>query len=207
MKTTAIFALCLAFLTPTLQAQSMIGVAELKNTQKDDIVVVGTAEFEDVTAKSVDITGPLEFKNLTVQGKTNIVGPVKGKKGTLADINVTGIVKLEELTYKSLTAVGETELEKTMALSKTDVTGVLEMEKCKAQDIFVTSDKIELEDTEANNIIVRKIDGSLALQELELKGECVIKGNITFEAGKGLVKMGDKVKHSGTVKGAEVKKS
>lgn len=207
MNIRVITCFCLFLFTNVLSAETMMGVVEIKNQKKEDIRVVGTAEFEDVVAKSVQVTGPLSFKNLTVQNKTEVIGPIKGEKGTLADINVTGKIDLEKLTYKTLTAVGEVELEETIALGKTDVTGPLEMEKCKAQDIYVTSDKIKLEDTEANNIIVRKTDGSLKIQELELKDKCIIKGDITFEAGKGLVKMDSDVKHNGTVKGAEVKKS
>lgn len=200
-------ALSLLLLSSTVSAQTMMGVAEIENQKRDNIQVVGTAEFKDVIANSVQVTGPLSFKNLTVHGKTEMTGPMKGKKGTFSDINVAGSIDIEELTYTNLKVVGKTELKKATATGKTDVIGELELKKSKVKDIFVTSDEIELEDSETGQIVIRKNDGSLKIQELDLKGECVINGDITFEAGKGLVKMGSKVKHIGTVKGAEVKKS
>lgn len=146
--------------------------------------------------KSLTISGALEFNNLKVANKLTVNGGITGSNLQCKDLVVHGHIAGKDLTISgNATLHGNSELSSSKVHGSMVVMGKLDASKCHFQDIKIHTNKSKLADTTARNITVEKNQNKLDdIQELELIGKTIIKGDITFKSGNGkLVKEKDVV--------------
>ena len=71
------------------------------------------------------------------------------------------------------------------------------------QDLEVTSNDITLKDVNLNNIVIN--DNNSKKQALHLKGKSLVKRNINFISGKGVIVKGSNAQIKGDITGAIIK--
>lgn len=88
--------------TPPLNADSIMGVANLSEATYKKLTICGPATLKNITAKTLNIKGPLKFNNLTVHETTELYGPMENTKGTgtFGSIIVKGPVEAQNIECK-----------------------------------------------------------------------------------------------------------
>lgn len=157
----------------------------------NSLIITGPFAAKNIACSKLEVTGPVNVTDFQVSGEATIIGSLKVGKSTFQNLTVTGPSKVEKSTFQNLT-----------------ITGPLKAEKSTIQNLTITADKIVLEDVKIKDIIVKKNqeEKQEKKQVLDLKGETIVEGNITFESGKGVVEQGSEVKIQGKIKGATLEK-
>jgi hypothetical protein len=162
----------------------------------------GPTFIENKRLDTLTVFGPATLEHITVTGGTDIMGPAKIKESTLSNIKISGPLDARKINISSLEATGPVKLERVSVDGKTKIYGPLNAEESKFTDtITIATDKMTLDHTTAQNIEVQKNSNWLEKpQKVYLTNKTVVNGNISFEAGNGIVI----VKKGATLKG-EVK--
>ena len=170
----------------------------------DTLTINGSAKLKLVKAKSLEINGPLQFHNLDVAGKAKIDGNVNGDKGKFGQMDVTGSVDVDHVICEDLSVIGPVKASYLIVKNHADIDGTLEARHCELESLSIKADKIALEEVSLGSILIRKDQNN---QVLILEGSTVVKGDIIFESGDGVVQIQNpEVQINGTVKGGTIKK-
>lgn len=228
-----IFAFTVLFLN-NAQGENYMGNQTLKGETLKEANFLGSATLTDVKATTLSVLGGLIFHNLTVDNDANVAGSVtKSKNGTFHNLSVLGKFEATDVTCKNLAVAGpvtaknitckQLEVAGPVTVTGLTVTGETsiagpltlkapkdpKMSQNKLQNLTVSAEKIALDTTDVQgDIQVKQARGWLGRdkkQVLQLKGKTTVKGNITFESGKGEIEQGPDVKVKGKITGATVK--
>lgn len=163
-------------------------------------VTLSNKEFDHLNAK-----GPTTLEGVTVTGPLEVFGPLTIKDSKIKNLTVMGPLTAKKLTMVSGEINGPVKLDRSQVEGKITINGPLTAEECKFKDtIDIATTKMTLEHSTATHIHVRKNDSWLDKpQKIYLTSKTIVNGDITFEAGNGLVylKKGSTLK--GEVKGGK----
>lgn len=211
-------------LQPLISAKNYTGPTKLKNKHVDHVSILGPAKLKNVTAQSLRITGPLKFESLRVSGDTKITGPIeKSSNGQFENLTITGPSRMNNVSCTNLSATGPATLTNTDVRGNATLVGSLTTTTCTFKTITITADNINFNDTKTGTVLVKKnnpgsgffswffeLFGYNSPQEysetMTLFGTTTIKGNLTFESGKGHLIIMPDAQVTGTIKGAMVEK-
>lgn len=196
---------CTACILQEAYAENFVGVTVLEKQKLQEASFMGATELKEITAKSLSILGPLHFTHLKVEKGTKIFGPVANSEfGDFDSLIITGLFAARNVTCSKLEVIGPVDVTHLQVSGITTIIGPLTAEKSTFQNLIITADKIVLEDSKTQEIIIKKNENKK--QVLNLKGNTIVQGNITFESGKGTIKQGPEVTIQGAIKGATVEK-
>jgi hypothetical protein len=205
LMTSGVIAACSVFALHGVHAQNYVGVTILEKTVLQQSSFVGPTVLKEVTANSLSVIGPFEFYDLKVTKETNITGPtVESEKGTFRFLKIIGTFTAKNITCTKLEIIGPVDVTDLKVSEETDIVGPLKATQSTFQKLSVMADKISLDDVAVDDITIQKNKNHQKAQVLQLKGKTIVKGNITFESGEGIVEQDQDVKIQGEIKGAIV---
>lgn len=172
---------------------------------------------------SVSATGYLQMNGTTVKKGVNVNGRATAKNSTMDSINVNGQAKLKHSivnhdatvdgklslsnsTIKGDTHVmGETDMKKSHIHGKLNLIGFLDMDQSKVDGpILILSDEAKLNKSIIADITFQKSNSFWKeTEELNLTSS-IVKGNITFKNGKGIIHLDKTSKILGKVTGGKI---
>lgn len=186
----------------TVFAAEYHGHTDLTLKVMDNLTIHGPANLHMVKAEVLEVDGPLKFSRLDVAKEATIHGPFTGDHGKFNRLEVDGNADVSQVIAKTLLIKGPLKAESIKVSDSTEAFGPFEVHKGEFQNVKVSGEAITLDDVSAENLTIGKSDNGAVLT---LKGKTVIRGDILFESGNGIVKkIGDEVKVQGTIKGAKV---
>jgi len=148
---------------------------------------VGPTSLEEKVLKDADFMGPTQLKNVTAES-LSVMGPLTGKNIICKTLDVMGPVEVTHLKVEG----------------DASIMGPLTAKQSYFESLSIWGDETLLEDVEVKNISIKKDKDKS--QVLRLKGTSIVKGNITFESGQGIIEQGPDIKIQGEIKGAIVEK-
>ena len=148
---------------------------------------MGPTSLEEKVLKDADFMGPTQLKDVTAES-LSVMGSLTGKNIICKMLDVMGPVEVMHLKVEG----------------EASIMGPLTANQSKFENLSIVADEIILEDVEVNNISIKQ--EKTKKQVLQLKGSTLVKGNITFESGKGIIEQDPGVKIQGKIKGAIVEK-
>ena len=187
-KTSSILLAALLTVTPFAYAKTYYGLTTLSDKKAEDITIMGTADLNQVEAKTLSVTGPLKFHKIEISDKTTVIGPLSGKEGKFGRLNVTGTMDVSKIQVNG----------------DTKIIGTLEATDATFKNIEITTHKLELTNTLVNDIHIKKNPTSDKEQTLTIHGKSTVMGDITFDSGKGQIKVDKSVDLKGAIKGGNV---
>lgn len=193
-------------LNPCSEDMGFISVDEEKSNRTKK-VYQGPQKFRRKTIDyDIEVNGPTAIIEATVKNVT-VEGPLRAKASTLGVIEVDGPVAMEAVSFRGGRVSGSANIESTSTKKNFEVNGPFRAVSCKLGELRVSGPMTILEDTQVRgDIIVGKNEKNPgAIQVLVLQEETRIEGSITFESGKGVVKMEDSVKIKGEIIGGVVR--
>ncbi|TAK75385.1 MAG: hypothetical protein EPO11_05565 [Gammaproteobacteria bacterium] len=185
-------------------AGDYFGSTHLVGSDIEQATIYGPAELEHVKADTLNVNGPLKFKDLEVTNETGIVGPVKdSEKGKLNDVKVMGPFEAKDVICHNLSVVGPATVTSLLAKGNTEIMGPLKADKSHFQKLTVTADETELKNSEVGDILIKTTSNKEQTLYLD---KTIVKGNITFESGRGVIIEKGKAEIKGKVTGGTIKK-
>lgn len=196
--------ICSLLLLQKTSAALYIGDKSLRNVTSQDGTFIGSTKLKDSSFHSLSVVGPFSFQNLKIQKKAEIVGEtINSQNGEFEVINVTGPFFATDVKCDEFNVVGFVQVSRLYVLKYARIVGYLSAYESSFNDMEITSNEIRLEDTELNNLIVKKNEYDKQKKEVVyLKGHTVVRGDIIFESGKGIVKQDPASKVNGRIIGA-----
>ncbi len=184
-------------------AQQHVGITYLEQKALKDAVFTGPTYLSNVTADSLVVTGPFEFHNLTVTNDATIQGPIaNSEEGNFGRLEVTGPLMATNIHCKVLAVIGPAHVSKIQVRDNTSILGPLVAKESTFQDLSGLGDRIVLENVEVRNIFIQKNSKKDEPQILDLLDKTLVKGNISFESGKGIVNRAPFARVTGKIRGA-----
>lgn len=142
-----------------------VGPTRLQDERVHDVLIVGPAIMDNVVAKSINVTGSLNFNSLTVEEDAIITGAVeKSSSGQFGHLRIVGTVDLGtadakgEVHCNKLSTTGPTVLTNTHVTGHSTFAGPLKATACTFNTVTMAPDDIELTDTHATTIVIKKIN-------------------------------------------------
>lgn len=179
---------------------------EIENADLGNYKAHGGLEVEHSSFKSLIVHGGLEFEDLIVSGDLKIHGGAEGNNLKAMNMKVHGGIDATKVFIEKNTSIhGKSKLYHSVFQGEFESYGKMQAKDSKFQEIFTSARKVILDDCIIENNIIFDITHNNAPQEIILKGKTVVKGNIEFVSGKGIVNMGRSVKVLGSVKGGKTK--
>lgn len=166
----------------------------------------GPTYLENKKLDSISIAGPASLEGVTVRDTTSVMGPAKMRDSNLNTLSISGPLNARKVTLKTLTANGPVRFERVTVDGKVTINGSLNAEESNFKDsISIAADKIIFDHSMAENIQVRKNSSWLEKpQRVILTNKTIVKGDITFEAGNGIVVLSKGAALKGEVKGGKI---
>ena len=210
---------CTTLLAQNVQGESYIGEQTLKGETLQEASFMGNANLTDIKATSLSVLGSVEFHNLTVEKETSIAGPItKSEKGRFGNLAVVGELDATDITTKKIDVAGAVTVTGLTVTGDANIAGTLTLKapkdpkiaKNKFQNLNIAAEEISLEDTGVEGKIVVKqpstFTGGDKKQVLRLLGNTTVKGDVTFESGKGIIEQGPDAIIEGKITGATIEK-
>ena len=210
MKHLLIRLACSTLMIQAAHAQSYVGLTNLEKTALHQAFFVGPTTLKEIKAESLSVIGPLEFHDLKVAKETKITGPVlESDKGIFGPLTVIGPVSAKEIQCAQLDVTGPVTLTDFKVSGATIIIGPLTATQGTFQDLTLSADllPIILQDVETKNILIKMNKIHEQVQTLRLKGKTIVKGDITFESGEGIIEKDKGAQIHGKVIGATEKLS
>lgn len=175
-------------------ATSIQGRAEINNTQLDKLKVYGKFLISESTVKgNLKVRGKFQASTTTFEAKVHTMGRFKVQDAVFQkQVKVIGSIEANQTYFADkLTAIAQ-------QIGLYDVT---------AQDLYIKNSKRELEIWGKKYKFLSFLFGKKEEPTvIRLSGKTVVKGSITFEAGDGIVLLGDEAIIEGQVIGGVVKR-
>lgn len=134
--------------------------------KKDDQTFFGPTSCSRTTQEDLSVDGPLSLKDSNIQN-VNANGPVTIQDSNIVNLTVKGILKLTNTKVDKLDLKGPLEASRS-DIANIDVYGVLKLTDSTIGTITMNSSALN--------------DG-----KIYLKGNSIVKGNIDFKGGQGIV--------------------
>jgi len=163
------------------------------------LTITGVAKAEEVCSRVGPITecGEGKLSQLDVAGKVTLRGTT-----VLGNTHIAGILKATNATLKDLELAGKAKLVTSKVQGNARVSGyLLACNSNFTNKLIISSDHTRIENTIIPSI---KISPGNREQVLYLANNSLIKGDITFESGRGMVLMDQTSQISGKVKGGYI---
>lgn len=149
----------------------------------------GVISYGKESLESLQANGLVTLDGTTIRGKLEVNGSVKANGATIGYFECNGHANLQDCQI----------------LAKTNVSGFLNATKCSFQGpITASTQKIEFNDCTLDSLVIKSPGWVLGSQVVELNGASSVKGDITFESGKGKITKSSQATIGGNVTGAEV---
>lgn len=168
-------------------ANEFNGLVKLENVELKTTRVNGNAEFKNSKFQSLTVNGKLNFKDLTVSGLVKINGTANGK-----NIECDRLIVYGNLEGYKIKVNGESIL-----------VGYFNVYDSVFKELNVHSGKISLTNTSTNNIVIKTLKNKIK-QQLILKGQTIVNGDVIFESGSGEVLLDSQAKITGQIIGSKV---
>lgn len=172
----------------------------IKNASLGDFSFVGPISLQDVQAESIKIQGPFDLSQSQVKN-IKALGSVTLKNVKAESLKLTGPLQADDFTCKELVVTGPIKGLR-CHVDQIKATGPFQVSESTIKNLTITADEIRLENSCIETIIVKADQNKV--QKVFLLGKTIVKGNITFESGKGSVVLGKNVSIKGIIVGAEV---
>ena len=149
----------------------------------------GLQEYGPVTVESIQSNGVVTLDGTTVTGVVSCNGTLKATGADMNHLIVNGQVTLKQSIVRSDMLINGK-----LTASGSQLSGTLS----------IASEKTDLIDTKAEDIIVRKVEGDSREQLLILSDQTVVQGSIQFESGSGKVILENTARVLGDILGGEI---
>lgn len=203
----AYFLISSTLIVPTSQAaQEPTSIATpAKEEQMQSDMYFGPTYLENKTLNNISIAGPAIFEGVTLTGNATLMGPVKMRDSKMNDLQVTGPFNASKVVVKKLTVNGPVRFERVTVDGLATINGPLTAEESNFKNtLSIATDKMSLDHCMAENIEVRKNSKWFEKpQRVFLTNKTVVKGDIVFEAGNGVVVISKEATHKGKVIGGK----
>ena len=155
------------------------------------LLVTGPLSAKHINCDDLAVIGTTETQDLVVKRSIDITSSFTGKKIKCATLVVTGTIDITDFNIS--------EDAKIIGHTKVSYGSINDVEMWSNETIF--------QDVELNNITINKNQdkNNDKNEHLYLKGKTLVKGNITFISGKGIIIKGPNVQINGKVSGAVIK--
>lgn len=183
-------------------ADSFNGPTDLTGNTYLELTINGPTKLTQVKTSSLTVNGPVEFDKINVAQIGSVAGPMDGEKGKFADLTIKGAANLKKVIIKNLNVTGPLSLTHFTIKGHTTILGPLSANDGGFKDITISSSDIKLRNVKVRNITVLAQDTP---ETIQLIGNTIVIGNITFESGQGTVKSrSDNVQVQGKVTGGKL---
>lgn len=165
----------------------------------------GPTSLQNETHPRLSIMGPATLDNVTVTEGTTVHGPATLRNSRFHSLEVLGLLNGTNISSQSLTVKGPTSLSNVTVKGDTSIMGPFVADEGSFQDITVAADEITFKDVQVQNLYIQQNHPDHPKpQTLNLEGNSIISGDITFEGKKGVVKIkNENVSISGKITGGE----
>ena len=188
------------------------------------VTMTGDAKIEGQTYQTpVNIMGQAEIKNSKIDNSLNVFGKMDAKHTEIKMLNLKGDGEFDDVNIGQANIDGKAEFEKSVIAGDLNINGDADFEKSKMQgnlslvgkltadetsflDLTVKGKEITLDNSAAQNIVIKQMDDPNQEQVLKLKGGTDVLGKITFESGKGVVILESKKVKINDVQGAQIRR-
>ena len=193
------------FMLHEIRAETYTGETSLEEKVLKDANFMGPTQLKEVIAESLSVMGPFEFSNVMVEKNTTIEGPVlNSENGKFDSLNIKGPFTAKNIICKTFKVIGPVDVTHLKVEGDTSIMGSLKANQSQFENMSISADEIFLKDVDVKDIFIKKnMDKK---QVLQLKGKTLVKGNIAFESGQGIVELDSAAKVQGEIKGARVEK-
>lgn len=164
---------------------------------------IGSKNFDRTTIENKNIIGPVSL-NKTKGESISVTGSVKGSDIVFGTIACVGSVKLSSSKIANLDVVGLVKISDCEISGEILIVGMLKAKNSHMHNISITASLVELDNSKAKNITIKKQSEANQMQTLVLKGNTVVDGDIIFESGQGIVEKASTVKMNGSISGCTV---
>ncbi len=195
-------------LDSSVEAKVYLGDTNISSANEQQASFIGLTNLKNSSFHSITVVGPLSFSNLKVANMAEIIGKTENSQnGKFGQLFITGTFNASNVQCDQLKAIGFIEISNLHVRENTDVSGYLLVHAGHLNDIEFMGREIQLDNVEANNIMIKSdILEPETQQALIITGSTVIKGNVTFNSGRGIIKQSSKAKIMGPTKGAALQK-
>jgi hypothetical protein len=165
----------------------------------------GSTKIEDKKYTNLRIFGPATLSNVTLSGILGIAGPLTIKSSNITKLLAMGTVKLEKVTLSTAKVTGVFNSEESTVTDTLLVTGAFNAEDSTFKGpIEITTAKMNFDHCTAASIHVLKNAASVTEPQKIFLSKTIVTGDITFDAGNGVIyaKKGTVIK--GKVNGGKV---
>jgi len=214
--------LTIAAMSQQVHANQFNGNVKLENSAMTDVNIEGSADLKNMTMRSLKINGDVHFANLKVTDKCTINGSGKGDDVFCHDIILHGSFTTQNLRTFSMVVHGNLsgndiaitnnliidgalDCQTINVSGYTQIYGEMNVSGSTFNDIILTTQKSTITNSNAGNITIKAEQNHRAAQQLILKGDTIITGNIVFESGNGELHLDKEVTVKGQIYGCTKK--
>ena len=172
-------------------------------------VINGSANLVNAEYENVTVNGSLSFNNLSVKNKLNVNGTSFGLKLIAKIIEFNGSIEASNVKAQLLTVNGSLTGSDITITEKTKLNGPAHVNNAQLHSVDIASTIAAFIDSEiTGNTVIKKVitNDKPAKQIIELKGNTVVLGDITFEQEGGEIHLYDQAEVKGTVLNGRVVK-
>ena len=149
----------------------------------------GIVSYGKETIEALHANGFVSLDGTTVLGKLEVNGSLKIIDASIGFLECSGYTSMQDSTVHEATVLA----------------GFLNATRVVFDGpITTTTQKMSCRDCSMESILVKSTVWSVGSQSIELTGNTVVKGSITFEAGNGKVYLSNRARILGKVIGGEV---
>lgn len=178
---------------------------------KNASIINGSSNLKHQVYDSLEVNGTLTFKDLIIKGSIVINGKIQGENLKCKNIKSNGSSEVDGFQAQNVRINGSFKGRNIEITEKSEFNGAIEITNGKLHNIQVVNTLSTLVDTNVSgNINIKKIDKGFGckssaslVQVLELKGNSLVIGDITFEE-EGAVHLFDKAKVQGKIVNAKI---
>lgn len=186
--------------------ESFHGKTEFSSTQRGDVSVYGSVNANKAQFENLTILGDLNFKKLKVTDSLTINGFMNGMEIDCNKLILNGTLMGSKIIIRDGATINGG-----IDADNLDIHGYLiinvandsifKSKKSNFEKIVVSSAKVEFDEVISDSIEFEK---SSKKAELYLSNASLIKGDIVFKSGDGIVKISEDSKIEGEVKGGRL---
>jgi hypothetical protein len=162
-------------------------------------VYYGPMRISQKKLQNLTVYGPLTITSSTVYEKTEVYGALTSQDTVFGTLFVKGAFQGTNVEFESADVYGPIHLERSTAHGVIDLKGTLKAKNSHLSDVEAYTDYIELIDTTADAILIKR-EWHSTKQIVVLKGRSKVR-SITFESGNGKIQK-DSRSTVGSISGA-----
>lgn len=172
-----------------------------------DINSFGDNEISNIKISKLNHSGSIEILNASINDFAIINGQLKAKKTTFSELTINGDAELDRSSVDGNLAInGSIEADSSAFNGPVLIHGHISAESSQfVNTITLHGNQAEFEECSLQKLVIQKNNSNMP-QTIYLE-DTIVKGDIIFEQGNGIVMIDDDSKIQGSITGGTIKKS